>query len=289
MAVRVWSGAGENGQVIADIRYDEAADALFDIYPALSPRPADATIVWLHGGGWIGGSKDELVRYFEVLAAEGFNVVAVNYTLAPIAHYPTPVRQVFQALNYLAERGQQWGVDNRKIVLAGDSAGANIAAQAALAATNDQYAAKLGMPALAPDIDVVATVLQCGVYDAAMMASAKGSFAAAVREMLVTYTDDPYWAEPSSLFAAQSVLPNVTQQFPATFISSGNNDDLTPQSKALAQRLRQLGVLTSELFFARSARPRTGHEYQFELHTEPAQRNLEQMVDFIRQGRLERH
>lgn len=62
-----------------------------DIYlpkDATQPLP---TILWMHGGGYVGGDKRES-RYFAAsLAANGYAVVSFNYELAPEANYPTPL------------------------------------------------------------------------------------------------------------------------------------------------------------------------------------------------------
>ncbi len=48
---------------------------------SIGPRP---TIVWIHGpGGWISGSKEHARGYFKLLAAQGYNVVSVQYQFAP--------------------------------------------------------------------------------------------------------------------------------------------------------------------------------------------------------------
>ena len=279
---------------ISNLRYGNDPAQRLDVYLPPGGRPDAPTIVWAHGGGWVGGSKDEISAYLAALSREGFAVVGLDYTLAPTALYPTPVRQVFEALAFLARVRRSEDelsvpldrVSPDRIVLAGDSAGANIVAQAALAAVDDQYADEVGVAdvanaAAAHGVRVVATALQCGVYDSEMMRDAKGSFAGAVRDMLAVYTGQDAWAAAVTPFSRASVLRRVTADFPPTFISSGNNDDLTPQSKALAERLVDLGVEVSALFFSRSARPRTGHEYQFDLASVAGRANLGQMVEFL--------
>jgi acetyl esterase/lipase len=81
--------------------YDDSPHARFDVYTphgASSPLP---TLVWTHGGAFVGGSKDEIGDYLRMIAVSGLTVVGVEYSRAPAARYPTPVRQVMAALRHL--------------------------------------------------------------------------------------------------------------------------------------------------------------------------------------------
>jgi len=98
---------------------------------ATAERPA-GSVVFFHGGGWVLGdldSHDELAR----LLCEhlGRTVVSVAYRLAPEHPYPIPVLDAVAAVRDLAARARELGLDE-PFVLAGDSAGGNLAALAAL-------------------------------------------------------------------------------------------------------------------------------------------------------------
>jgi acetyl esterase/lipase len=125
------------GDVIAllDERYRDEPDMLLDVY-----RPASATsplplLLRVHGGGFVGGAKEELAGYFKLLAHAGYVVVGPRYSLAPERHYPTPPRQMMHALGYLISISDRLLIDADRIALAGDSAGAHIAAQLAAVVT----------------------------------------------------------------------------------------------------------------------------------------------------------
>ncbi|CAH2405304.1 carboxylesterase family protein [Mesorhizobium escarrei] len=67
------------------LRYGEADDAVLDVFvPAntLGPLPA---VVWVHGGGFIGGTRTDLTDYLKVLASRGFVSMGIDYTLSPTA------------------------------------------------------------------------------------------------------------------------------------------------------------------------------------------------------------
>jgi acetyl esterase/lipase len=116
-------------EVLSDERYGEGPDALLDIVHPPGDDQALPVVVWIHGGGWVGGSKDELRGYLKLIAIRGYVVVAPRYSLAPEHRYPTPLRQVMEVLAHVQANAEPYGADPSRIVIAGDSAGAQLTAQ----------------------------------------------------------------------------------------------------------------------------------------------------------------
>lgn len=120
-------------------------DALLDVYaPSDAMRPLPA-VVWVHGGGFISGSRTDLSGYLQILASQGFVTVGIDYTPAPEARFPTPLRQTNQALAYILANAGRFNIDPQRILLAGDSPGVQIAAQTALVITDPAYAQRLAI------------------------------------------------------------------------------------------------------------------------------------------------
>ncbi|WP_104126681.1 alpha/beta hydrolase [Cryobacterium sp. Y57] len=89
---------------------------------------ARAVVVYLHGGGWVIGSvetHDRLCRY--LAAVSGLDVVSVDYRLAPEYPFPTPLEDCIAALTFVSVRAGEYGWDPHRIIVAGDSAGGNLA------------------------------------------------------------------------------------------------------------------------------------------------------------------
>ncbi|MEQ8818566.1 MAG: alpha/beta hydrolase [Thalassobaculum sp.] len=96
------------------------------LYP--SDDPALPVIVYLHGGGWVVGSLETHARGMHCLAnASNCVVAAVDYALAPEHKFPAALDEAVAVVQHIVANGAGWGVDPRRIALAGDSAGANIA------------------------------------------------------------------------------------------------------------------------------------------------------------------
>jgi len=250
-------------------------------YPAAAARQGAAllTVVWVHGGGFLAGSKEDVANYAKILASGGYTVAGVDYGLAPEITYPTPLRQVNAALEFLTREAAGLHVDPRRIVLAGDSAGALIAAQLANLITSPDYARILGIvPALRPG-QLAGVLLYCGPYDVQPVkpGAAPGWF---MHTVLWSYFGRRDFAN-DPLLPTLRVVDYLTPQFPPSFISVGNADSLSPQSHALALALRRHGISVHTLFFDANHVPPLPHEYQFNLQTAEAQKALAESLNFL--------
>jgi acetyl esterase len=147
-----------------NLSYGAGKDEVFDVnYPEGTRGPLP-TIVWVHGGGSIAGSKDHVANYLKILAAPGYTTIGVEYSTGFGSSYPKPVEQVNAALGYITANAAELNVDPEIIVLAGDSAGAQIAAQIAIITTNASYAQRIGIaPKLRPQ-QLAAVLLLSGAY-----------------------------------------------------------------------------------------------------------------------------
>jgi len=265
-----------------NLQYDVAdPQALLDVYrlTTAADHARLPTIVWIHGGGFIAGTKAEIANYARILAARGYVVVAVDYSVAPEAKYPTPVVQVNRALGYLLANAQVLHIDGHRFVLAGDSAGAQIAAQVANLISSPDYAEAMGIvPALTRE-QLRGTILFCGPFDAELFDLKHPSWF--ISTVLRSYTGRAdYWNMPR--FDKFSVVAYVTSDFPPTFISVGNDDPLQPHSYRMAQALEQKNVRVDSLFYSKDHVPPLPHEYQFNLDDKDGQEALRRMDAFLR-------
>lgn len=190
-------------------------------------------MVWIHGGGWVSGGKGEVANYLKILAGRGYATVGVDYSLAPGSTYPTPVREVLAALEYLAREGERLNVDSTRLVLAGDSAGAQIAAQVANIVSAPSYSQTVGIASTVERDQLKGVVLFCGPNDNGTV-NLEGAFGGFLATVLWSYSGTRTFADDQD-FAAAYVLHRVTPDFPPAFVSVGNGDPLAPQSGALAE------------------------------------------------------
>lgn len=265
---------------VTGVRYGPAPDAVLDVARPAAPGRLPL-VVWVHGGGWVGGSRTELEGWAAVLARHGYVVATPDYSRAPEHHYPTPVAQVASAVAHLVAHAADHGVDPTRVALAGDSAGAQIAAQVAALVTTPGYAAALGVRAPLPATDLRCVALACGPYDAALARTAsRPAGRRLVAALLWAYSGHRRLAD-HPLAATWSVTDHLSAAFPPALVTVGNADPLRPHSELLAERLAALRPGDDTVFWPADREPPLGHEYQFDLDDDAAQQHLTRLLTFL--------
>jgi acetyl esterase len=122
-------------------------------YQPFEPRTSTA-VVWFHGGGWVTGDLDYSDEICRLIAdAAGCEVISVGYRLAPEHRFPAAVEDGLAAARCVAAGEAGGGGRRRPIVLAGDSAGGNIAAVCARQLGSDPGLALAGQLLVYPVLD----------------------------------------------------------------------------------------------------------------------------------------
>lgn len=266
----------------SNISYGSAGhDTTLDVFSPRGTAGPLPTIVWIHGGAWISGDKSDVDPYLRILAGHGYTTVGLNYTVGPEATYPTALIQLNSALSYIDTHAARLGIDPERIVLAGDSAGAQLASQLVGIITDPDYAHLIGIrPAMTPT-QLKAVVLNCGVYDLGALAELTGIGAWGFKTALWAYSGTKDWSQ-SYVGSTMSTIDFVTSAYPPTYISGGNGDALTwLQSVPMARALSAAGVPTTTLFWSADHQPQLPHEYQFHLDLQDARTALHATLDFL--------
>jgi len=122
--------ARHNVELLTNIPYldDGSPEHLLDIYRPTRGSGPWPVVLYLHGGGFRILSKDTHWIMGLAFARRGFVVVNVNYRLAPAHRYPAAVEDAVDAFRWTVDHAARYGGDVEQLVLAGESAGANLAA-----------------------------------------------------------------------------------------------------------------------------------------------------------------
>ncbi|OGB26873.1 MAG: hypothetical protein A3I66_22040 [Burkholderiales bacterium RIFCSPLOWO2_02_FULL_57_36] len=140
------------------LAYGESAGERLDFFPA--SRSGAPLLIFIHGGWWRSLDKADFSFVAPGYKHAGFNVALTNYTLAPHASLQEITRQQLRALAWLYRNAEHYDFDRNRIVIAGHSAGAHLAAMMMAARWAD-----FG-PDLPTDL-VKAGILMSGLYDLA--------------------------------------------------------------------------------------------------------------------------
>ncbi|MHB8283777.1 MAG: alpha/beta hydrolase [Caulobacteraceae bacterium] len=205
-----------------------------------SYRPRDQAsgpgglIVYVHGGGWVGGDLETHDGVCRAIAnASQCAVLAVDYRRAPEHPAPAALNDVAAALAWAHEHAAELGGDSSLIGLAGDSAGGNIAAAACLAVRAHG------------GTGIALLVLICPILEIAPSQPSRQAFGAGY------FLDPARFAQDAADYAAgmnpgdQRLSPLRAADLtglPTTFIHVAEYDPFRDEGLAFAARLRQCGT-----------------------------------------------
>ena len=277
--------APEEILVQKNIAYMQQPSLTLDIYQSknvmqLESRP---TVVWVHGGGWISGSKEHARGYFKLLADQGYNVVSLQYQFAPKAIYPNQLLQINQALKFMSEHADAYHINANQIYLAGDSAGANLVSHYAALLSNPAFAQQSGItPLIQPD-QIKGLILHCGIYDLnAFINTAPDELKLiewGVFNLVQAYTGNK--KDDAEFLKTISPIQYLTANYPPVLISGGNKDFLTKtQSVPFVKALINQNIPVTEIFYPDS-KEFLVHEYQFMMSKKASQQTFQQTIQFI--------
>jgi acetyl esterase len=201
--------------------------------------------VYFHGGGWVIGSiesHDAPCR--EIAARSGCAVVSVDYRLSPETQHPGPLDDCVAATEWIAANGSELGVDGTKRVVAGDTAGGNLAAAGTLVARERQT------PTIAAQV-LVYPVTDLSMSTQSYVDNAEGYFltADAMRWFIGHYCDGAVDDERVSPLKATDHA-----NLPPALVLTAELDPLRDEGEAYAAELEAAGV------------PTTAHRYDGQIH-----------------------
>lgn len=252
----------------------------FDLY---LPKTAEAAplVLWVHGGAFVAGDKAGLENWGSLLASEGYAVAAMNYEWAPEAAWPSQVIQIGDCLKKIERLSLKGApVDMSRIFLAGDSAGAHMAAQAATACFNSVYAEETGIHMPIEKQALKGLLLYCGPYELDAFANIENK----VMKFFMNKVGQSYvgrlnW-QKSNKIQFLNIIPWMTKDCPPVYITDGNTGSFERQGKNLGVALRKLGINVTERYFD-ECEGRINHEYQMQLTIPQAQVCYKDSLDFL--------
>lgn len=210
------------------VKSEESKDGLLPVF------------IFIHGGGWVLGDYPTHKRLVRDLAVNsGATAVFVDYTPSPEAKYPDAINQIYAATKWVADNGEEIGVDGKNLAIAGNSVGGNMTAVTCLMAKD-----KGG-----PDIKfqlILWPVTDADFSRESWKKYADGRFLTAnmMKWMWDNYLPDverrkEYYASPF-----QASLEKL-KGLPPALVQLAENDILHDEGLAYARKLDEAGVPTT--------------------------------------------
>jgi len=148
-----------NVKYVYDIFYNENQDTLqsLDVFWNRNSK-GSKVLVFVHGGGWLSGDKNEYRELASYLASNGITVVLINYRLSPMVKFPSHIEDVSAAIHWVFTSINNYSGDNQSIYLMGHSAGAHLIS---LILCDDEY---LGKYEMMPE-NIAGAITLSGVFE----------------------------------------------------------------------------------------------------------------------------
>ena len=245
--------------------------SLLDVYfpdGTNSPLP---TIVSIHGGGYVYGSKENYRRYGMDMARRGYTFVNFNYRLAPKWKFPKPLNDTNAVMEWISHNAPYYHIDPHRIILIGDSAGAQLASQYAAIYSNPEYAKLFSLQV--PDITIRAVGLNCGMYDLPknLVLPRSGIYLDYFGRKITA--DDPRC----------QVLQAITENYPPTYLTTSCHDFLRNNAEPMYRFLSEKGIPCQWKCYGSEEDESVGHVFHINIVLPEAVRCNDDASAFFKQ------
>lgn len=217
-----------------DIPYTDAKieRQMLDVYsPGVDKK--HPVVVWLHGGGWAFGNKSSIQEKPAMMVDHGYAFVSVNYRFVPDATVEQIASDVAKAIRWVHDNGAKYGIDNKRIFVAGHSAGAHLSA---LVCTDGKYLKAAGM-SLA---DIKGCIpVDTAVYDVKRHMDGPPPLMFLYINAFTTDEKTQRQLSPITHVAKEKGIP------PFLLLHVASRVDSTVQAKDFAKKLREAGIPVS--------------------------------------------
>jgi acetyl esterase/lipase len=214
---------------IRSIRYGRASavDLKLDVYRLRNLERRGPTLMYVHGGGWVIGTKNtQGLPLAYRLASQGWICFNVNYRLSPHATFPDHLIDLKRAVAWIRKHGGELGADSDFIVVAGGSAGGHLAALLALTPGDPEY-----QPGFEEaDTAVQGCIPYYGIYDFTNRADLWSR--AVLRVLLERHVMKATFEENPEVFERASPIRRITPAAPPFLVVHGADDSLVPAHQA---------------------------------------------------------
>ncbi|HTI50642.1 MAG TPA: alpha/beta hydrolase [Planctomycetaceae bacterium] len=208
---------------------------LLDLYKPRHQMEKAPGLIFIHGGGWKSGSREDYRPYTIWFARQGYVAATISYRLSKEALFPAAVEDAKCAVRWMRSEAENLGVDPDKIVVIGGSAGGHLAMMVGYTADDPTLEGTGGHNNVSSAVAAVVDLY--GPFD---FETPEGKAADVVKDFLGKRS----YEEAPDLWKRASPATYLKAGAPPTLILHGSIDDIVPisQSETLAKRLEELNV-----------------------------------------------
>ena len=219
---------------VKDLVYEtiDSTELHLDIYYPKNIKKKQPLLLFIHGGSYVRGDKQDYLIYTCSFAQKGYVTATMQYRFVNEVKFPEQVFEAKAALRWLKQNADNYFIDTSKIALIGGSAGAHLALMTAYTADVDEFNESKDPVSY----NVQAVVDLYGPVDLTTPYAREHPII--VNMFGKTYQEDP------GIYGSSSPVKYITKDTPPTLVFQGTIDDLVPvsQSDTLVARLKRAGV-----------------------------------------------
>ncbi|MFH2006244.1 MAG: alpha/beta hydrolase [bacterium] len=247
-------------EAVEDLAYcdDGRAEHRLDVYRPTSSAPPWPVVLYVHGGGFRILSKETHWLMGLVFARRGYLVCNINYSLAPRYPFPQAVEDTCAALAWVAGNAERFGGDPRRLVFAGESAGANLVTALTLA-TCFRRAEPFARQVFDLELTPGAVLPTCGMFQVSdpERFGRRRPLSAFINDRIVE-ASRAYLPRPTEHGATLDLADPLTvlergdppdRPLPPFYVAVGTKDPLLDDTRRLAAALQGRGVPCTARYF----------------------------------------
>lgn len=219
-----------------DIEYGKVGDRSLqlDLYRPKDLKRAVPVIIFIHGGGWYKGNRQDYRLYVIDFAKRGYVTATISYRFTDVAKYPAQIEDAKCAVRFLRANAAKYSIDPNKIAVAGGSAGGHLSLMVGYTPEIKKLEGEGGNPGVSSAVQAV-----IDLYGPTDLTTKE----ALVADPIKRFFPRPY-EESKEDYEMASPMTHVHKGNPPTLIFQGTVDETVPvsQSDRLAEALKKAGV-----------------------------------------------
>ncbi len=220
-----------------DIEYGKVGQRplLLDLFsPASTPKNVPG-LIFIHGGGWKGGKRQDYRVYTTHFAKRGYVAATISYRLVPEAPFPACVEDAKNAVRWMRSNAEALGIDPRRIAVIGGSAGGHLAMMVGYSSGLKELEGQGGYSEVSSSVSAVVNF-----YGPTDLTTPFALASGLVKALL----QGKSYGEAPDLYRSASPITHLHRGAPPTLTFHGTLDEIVPidQADSLAAKLRSLQV-----------------------------------------------
>ena len=227
----------DNVEIIRDVAFGKGGEQVLKLHilrPKEKPAKPMPVLVYIFGGGWQHGDRNQGLRPLSRFAARGYFCVSIDYRLSDQAIFPAQIEDCKCAIRFVRAHAKEYNLDSQRIGVWGGSAGGHLSALLGTSGGVKELEGKGGWPEFSSAVQAVCATAPPTDFV---------TWGDDVQPPVVKLLGGPV-KEHKELAAQASPITYVHKGMPPFLLMHGDKDDKVPlsQSESLAAALRKAGA-----------------------------------------------